>query len=203
MRPLRRWFLLLTYLMWMLTMPSSVLKETDVFFWWFTLCPLLFSCWLGGNECWRNHPWVKRIGIGFGFATSGNVLSLLIRYPDVLPSPAIAFLYLWFVSFWVCVLIVLIGEVVDWYRFRYPPLPLPLPPSIVTTAWKEARQWYPDTQTCMICLETLEDEDKVVLLQPWCQHTLHATCFQKAYERKPECPYCRAVIPERIEVLVT
>ncbi|OUZ99133.1 zinc finger protein [Macleaya cordata] len=48
-----------------------------------------------------------------------------------------------------------------------------------------------ETQSCSICLSTLQDEEKVKVL-PNCNHCYHPECVDKWLSTQSSCPLCRA-----------
>lgn len=48
-----------------------------------------------------------------------------------------------------------------------------------------------ETGTCVICQEDLQEGERVRVIQK-CQHMFHRHCIDEWFERKEECPMCRA-----------
>lgn len=70
---------------------------------------------------------------------------------------------------------------------------------ILTYSSKQKDSLFHTDQTeCAVCLEELEDDDKVRLL-PTCRHAFHITCIDQWFIENTNCPVCRSPVtaPER------
>lgn len=55
-----------------------------------------------------------------------------------------------------------------------------------------------DASICAVCLEALEDRQKVLRLP--CQHLFHDSCLQPWMENRGSCPKCRSAIDAALDV---
>jgi len=51
---------------------------------------------------------------------------------------------------------------------------------------------------CMICLETMDEEQGDLYTVPACSHTFHKTCIAKWKTQSRKCPCCRGQLPDDI-----
>ncbi|MDV3193989.1 MAG: RING finger domain-containing protein [Sweet potato little leaf phytoplasma] len=52
-----------------------------------------------------------------------------------------------------------------------------------------------DDQSCVICLEKIEREEKIGILQMPCLHLFHENCINKWLRNSHYCPICRFEMP--------
>jgi hypothetical protein len=50
---------------------------------------------------------------------------------------------------------------------------------------------YPSSETCAICLETLEGTDSVAHAGDGEKHPFHPDCIETSFNYQPQCPCCR------------